>query len=465
MRRLPFFMLILLACAVQAFGATSDIDRLRWARPLTAPQDIRAAEVGSVVLDTPIYDNVAADFADMRLTKKDNTPVPFVVKQKFVTEKVVREVACPSEVDSLKKLDDNKIEVVVRRKNTAQPVTSLSLETSQRNFEKLVSVFGSDDGKAWKVVAIEQSVFDYARIIDLSKKVVDLPSTNFLYYKVLIDNFSESKTSPYRELIKESRKGEDVGTVEKTTINIEPMKIDGVSLKSRIEENVDGRPSHKEYPIQIWKSEAKPGATVVTLASDREPLVSIELATQEANFSRAVSLCGGDNGNDWTEITRGRIAKLKLADMTRSEMAIPFPARRFQYYQLTIENGDSPALTVTSALAVGNVYRMEFLTAGLDLDGLTLYYGGEKFELPKYDLNDVLGSLKAPSFATFGFAEPLLNQRFKGPSVTGGYLDQRWLFYAVIIMAVLVLALALMRSLKKIEEPPPPSQNTTSETH
>ena len=451
MRDVLLVMFFLAMCSPSIPGATHDFEKLRWMRGIVVPPDAGAGEVGSLVLDSPVYDSIAADFSDIRLIGKDGAVVPFVIKQQFVTEKTKREVVCPSEVVSVKKLESNRLEVVVKRKDTAAPVLVFAIDTPTVNFEKLVTVFGSDDGSAWREIIAGQAIFDYSRIIDLAKRGVDLPATNHLYYKALIDNFTESKPSQNLELIKESRLGKDFSALEKTSINAESMRINGVVLRSRIEELVDGKQSRREYPMLTWRMEEKAGSTVLTLAARREPLVSLEVMTQMANFSRNVILSGGDNGTDWTEITRSRITKLKLAGLDKNETSVPFSERRFKHYQLTIENGDSPPLSISSIKAFGNVYCLEFLTAGLDLGGLTLYYGGERIERPNYDLKDVLGPLKTASVVCLGFADPLPNPTFMGKVEKRQFLDQRWLFYGAVLLAVVVLAFALFKAMRKIE--------------
>ena len=201
-----------------------------------------------------------------------------------------------------------------------------------------------------------------------------------------------------------------------------------------------GDPVHARYPIFLWKSESVGGATVLTFMTQREPLVSIEVATADTEFSRNAFLSGGYDGENWSDVASGRLSKSKLEGRDVAEMSIGFSERRFKFYRIVVEDAGQPPLQSPSALAVGNVYCVEFPTAGLSPWGMAMFYGGERKarERARRSIKEPPGQVKASGIVTLGLGDVMLNPKFGGePEAAGGVSLWKWLVCSAVILAAL----------------------------
>lgn len=435
-------------------AASPLIKKLQFLRDMRFDKQQNAdSDILAVCLDSPVYDNTAANFADIRITNKDRVEIPFVIKQNFIRESKYKNKLCPSKILSLNKLTNNRIEVIIRRSDRKNvPVPGImEFKTPNKNYEKQIAVYGSNDLTDWKELANNQTIFDYSQVIDLANNSVILRPDNFIYYKAIISNFLETSTSPLSELVRESRHGEDFSRIEKIIKRDEPFKINKISLKAKIKIQTDRKNETKEYPVTVGNVINKPETSEILITTSRQPLVNFRIETISVNYSRKVLLKGSNDQKKWSNIVDdGKIISVNIADYKKIDQDIVFPEKRFKYYNVIIVNGDAPSIDISSVKAFGNVYHAELLNKKENGQLMLLYYGGKEIPIPKYDVQEILEKINNPSMEYLILGEPENNPDFEAKKLKP-FLNSKPLFYIITGAMLIILGWAVFKNLKKIE--------------
>ena len=158
----------------------------------------------------------------------------------------------------------------------------------------------------------------------------------------------------------------------------------------------------------------------------------------------------------WTDVAHGQISLLDFGHFHREALSISFPEQRQSEYRIVIRNEDSPPLEITGVKSRGNQYRAVFLAAANQ--SYRLDYGSDEAEPPKYDAAAVLGPLRLRGrSAKRRHAGHASRQRLprEPPTASARRLLNNPLFMgAVIVALVAVLAWALFRATRRINEIP-----------
>ena len=225
-------------------------------------------------------------------------------------------------------------------------------------------------------------------------------------------------------------------------------------------ETLAERDTKVDYPVALSRIEEDPAekATIVYVDARREPLTELTLETSSRNFSRAVavqvSTTHGVHAR-WTDLAHGQVSLLDFGQVHRKALSVSFPEQRQSEYRIVIRNEDSPPLRITGVKSRGNQYRAIFLAA--ENQSYRLDYGSHEVEPPKYDAAAVLAPLRLrddrPSDGVLGMQ--IANAAGKPEAVSSRRLLNNPLFMgAVIAMLVAVLAWALFRATRRINEIP-----------
>jgi hypothetical protein len=146
------------------------------------------------------------------------------------------------------------------------------------------------------------------------------------------------------------------------------------------------------------------------------------------------------------------LSRIDFRTLKRESLTIPFTETRAAEYRLAIDNGDNQPLEITAVTGRGHVYEVVFLaTADKKYE---LRYGDAKATAPNYDIAAIAASLHegfAPLTATLG-EESLAEAAAEPPApFLKRLLNNTWAMTAVIGVLVLVLAAALYRATKHLE--------------
>lgn len=390
--------LLFAASLVQAALSPSNFP---FARPLTPPAASRS-EVGAFVPDSAIYEAVDARFANLRLFDASCREAPFLIRHKIPKGTVDQLFPFTSTltVKSLREEADNRLEIMVDRDPGQPEPAALEFSSALRNFEKLVTVGNSHDGQSWTELARDEPIYDYSRFADMRRTRIALAPGNGTLYRIRISNITEKKDSPLVEIIRQTRGNRESNETEATSFLKEPFRIDRLMFYERRAVVIEGVLQTIEFAIKDMTTlqDDKQRQTVISFSTRHEPLAALILATDDANFSREITLEGRVEGppETWQPVARGRITRIRIGKVGDEQLTLTFPAEvRHRSYRLILHNQDNPPLAITGLRVRQNLYEVLFFPK----PGQTyrLSWGGEGFAVPQYDIGSVLAAVPAGS--------------------------------------------------------------------
>ena len=414
----------------------------------------------AITLDSDIFAATRDEFPDLRIVDDTGAEAPYVT-EKFTENRIqTSRQSIQSRVVSLHESGGNQIEVIIRLHDKAPAADGFAILTPLKDYERRVRVFGSEDGQKWVPLVADTLVFDYSRYMDVRNGDVPLPKNTHRQFKVAIDDVTEERQSPYRNLTRKFRGGEEQERIESTSLNLRPFRIDRLGFWHTVTSTQAKSDKKTEYPIVEFRTEedAKTKSTIIHVRTRREPLTELTLVTDSRNFSRPavveIPVVHGVQTN-WVQTGQATISLTDFADVHREELTITFPEQRQENYRITIANQDNPPISITAVKAQGNTYHAKFL-ASKDRK-YQVYYGSETAKAPRYDTATVFASMREGyQPVDVQLADQVANPAFDRDAdfAFGRFLENKLVFGGVIAVMVVVLGWILFRAGRKVSETP-----------
>jgi hypothetical protein len=182
-----------------------------------------------------------------------------------------------------------------------------------------------------------------------------------------------------------------------------------------------------------------------------QPISELQIATDAAEFYRAVRISGSSDGQEWSYWGSGVVYRYHQRGTSRELLRLEFPETTGnRFLRVEVINGDDQALanlhlmlsavprTLTFKPAAGQQYR--------------LVYGNEKAFRPQYDLGRYLDS---------GLSKPVYRVLALGPEEeTANYRDPRpfterhpELLWSALGAAILLIGLTAIKALRSTGDP------------
>jgi hypothetical protein len=408
----------------------------------------RQEEMLAFELDSDICASTRDRFADLRILDPSGRESPYEIEKSVGTkmEKARSDVA--SDVLSLKE-DGGDIEVRVKLRKDSPGADGMTFAIPLRDYERRVVVYGSEDGQQWSGAITEGLLFDYSRYMDVRNLELRLPGNKYREFRIRVENVVQEKESPFLEMTRTKQRGEETQRVERTTIERQPLRIDGIRLWREYDEERAKIAKTTDYAVADMQvtQDAKLKRTVIQVKSRREPLTRFTLRTSDKNFARSVSVeipvVEGPRTN-WTSVGRSNLMRFSFRSFKKEELTVSFPEQRQTEYRIVIQDDDNPALKIDGVQAAGNTYRAVFL-AEPDRS-YNVYYGAARVEAPQYEATTVLTAIQRkfePEDVELGkqAANPAFNEGADGSLVET--LNRPWFLVLAVCVMVVVLGWAL----------------------
>jgi hypothetical protein len=445
--------IVALLCGLLALPAAAELPAFRYARSIERPASVQD-EILAVTLDSPVYAASRDGFPDLRVLNEGGGETPFLVEK--IRESRSESVRLPyaAEVVSLRNLDGNRMEILLRLGKDAPAAEGLRVFTPLKNFENRVQVFGSPDGKDGRPLT-EAVIYDYSRHMDVDNRDIPLPPNAFRQFRLVFDEATAAREAEFLDLTRRQREGREVEREEQTRIQRQPLRIDRIEQWSTVVRELTAVDRDFDYtPVSFEVSrDAESQTTRVTVATRREPLTALTLHTASRNFSRPatvqVPLRQGVETR-WRDVGAATLQSVHFRAIDRDRLTIPFPEQRQDTYRIIIRDQDNPSLEITGVQARGVGYRLLFLAA--PERSFRLVYGAERAGRPDYETPAVLESLRSgypPVEARLG-PETVAADAPAAGTDWRQVLNSKLFLGAVIGLMVVVLAWALTAAGRRV---------------
>lgn len=435
--------------------------QFRFVRDVLSPPS-KEEQILSFNFNSEIYAATRDGLPDLRILDETNAEAPYQIEPDVeYREERIRHTG-DVDIVSLRE-EGNSIEVRARLPKDSPAAEGFIFYTPQRDYERRVRVMGSNDGKNWTPLASDAIIFDYTRYMDVSNREAALPSQagrQFREFKISIDDVTDEKESPYKNLTRTFRAGKEEQRTESTTIQRRTFRIDRINYFWHTTQQHVKKNKTSEYRVAEFEKEedGQKRETIVRVRSRREPLTSFTLQTPSRNFYRRavveVPVVQGVK-TEWRGIGSATLSNFRFRDLHREHLTITFPEHRQEEYRIVISNEDNRPLDIQGVKAQGNVYRAVFLAE--EGKKYRVFYGSEGAPAPKYEAATVLATLRQSFQPTpVSLGDQVNNAAYGGEAgLTVRNFLNNWLFLgAVICLMVVVLAWGLFRAGRELENLP-----------
>ena len=204
------------------------------------------------MLDRDVYAATRADYADLRIHDDGGAEVPYLLEQasQRQTERVREH--CPSEVVSLRDVNGEYLEIVVKLSDKAPSTGGLTVVTPLTNYEHRLKVFGLRGDHDWTPLVSDGLIFDYSRYMDVRNGDVNLPANEFRRFKLEIEQVLD-RQSPFLELADSSNDGRKGQRIEVSQIERRPFRIDRIDLWRTVERQSALKPRQTGYALEAFQ--------------------------------------------------------------------------------------------------------------------------------------------------------------------------------------------------------------------
>ena len=369
----------------QAFAA--DLSNYRFNRPIVHP-DNAGQTLLAVALDSPVYNNSASDFRDLRLTDQDGVETPYLLQKSASRKTVLQRLSSRSTTQALQKIDDDGIVITISLDKDAANADGLSVVTAQRDFEYSLQIHGSADGKDWQLMVNNTTIYDYSRYMAVGNRDIVLPVNSYRHFKIVVAKASQTRTAELLELTRTLRGAEEQQRSEKVDLYKEPLHIERIDFWHNQSETLPEAEQQFDYPVAAFKisQDAEHKTSLIDIDTQRQPLTGFKLQTVTANFNRnaevQIPLQHGIETR-MQSIGSATLEALHFQDINHEQSTVPFPEQRQPHYRIVIHDQDNPPLEIASVSGVGNGYQLLFLPQ--PGKSYQLHYGSDKVDPPRYD--------------------------------------------------------------------------------
>jgi hypothetical protein len=421
-----------------------------------------AGELGRFDLDETMLSALDDGMGNLRVVDDNDREVPYLVRVRMSDKPITRESDIATETVSLSPLGSNRIEIIVRRAPTEKvnrAPSVVDLGSTLSNYEKLVTVSGSDDKQTWETLASGQPIFDYSRFMAVRNTRIEIKPVARAFYRIEVSNIAESKESPFVQITRRKEGGEPRWEDESLSFQRQDFRIEKIRILERVTETVRQSPVTGPYSaLNVSVAEdPRHQETIVTFETRRVPVGAIVIRTDDANFNRPIIVeAFGAAGGDAAAMASGEKRPLRTATLTRirvgsfsrddTTVELDPPARCLRY-RLAIRNFDSPPLRIAGVDLRGPVYEAVFLTSARG--PLRVFYGGRGIDAPRYDIAEAVQHAYATGTPPYALGAQQENLRFK-PSA-GLRMDGRKIMVAAVVLMVAALAWAIRMTAKSVK--------------
>ena len=372
----------------------------RFCKQAPLPDGPDRDELVGVRLTPDFFEAANAAMTDVRIADSRLESVPFLITRRTVlTNDTERETVHMTRIGFEDRPDRNEIILLFERHPQTPPPDRLRLDTPLRDFEKAVTVQGSDDRQAWRPLTESAVIFDASRFLDAARLEVPFTSALCRYYQVTIHDVTDVTISPTAEL-RRFRGNSETGQVEETersaalqNRNFQIRKV--VFSRDRTRSSIT---KTRLMPVPLGScsvhEDSAKRQTLIRFDTRRTPVTEIRLHTTSRNFSRRYTLTAQPLESPPSvrrTLARGSLTRFAFRTLNQESTTIAFPENRSERYELVIENGDNPTLDRVDIDAQGPEYQMLYLS-GSNQTG-RLYLGAPSMRPPAFDLSLIQSAL------------------------------------------------------------------------
>ncbi len=414
-------------------------------------------ELIGVALDGAAWSALNDRIGDLRVVDTQGAFVPYVRERVMISETSRVERLVESLITGMDPVGPDEISLDVALGKKAPSVSVLDIQTHLKDFERRISIEGTDKEGRTRVLVEEALIYDYSRYADVRHTRVALPPNAARRFTIRLRSMDERQESPRVQITRTFEGDREVKRTDQRVVTARTFRVESVRCLAHSSRETRRVPLLMGHPVSVTAGtdeKQDEQSTHVLLEVPRAPITEWVFDVAERNFGRAVrvevpSVALGAEG--WRVLARGKLSRVTFRSFKKESLSIRVPEMRSDRYRLVIDNGDSPPLTVEGATARGPTTRV-LLLAG-EGGAYRLVYGAPGVKAPRYD-TDALHRIRRHGVqpVTVVLGEETVNPAYVQPGRTAAsWLGSRAALVLGVIAAVAVLGVGLVQAVRKVE--------------
>ena len=379
-----------------------------------------ATQLVSVVAPLDIYPHAIPWLADVRVIDDRGAEVPYV---SFRSEGTSNTASLPATLRENSFTPGKFTQLVLDAGAHAPFHNAVRIQTTAPDFIEWVQVEASDDGHVWRMVQERAPIFRFRKDAHEGTQAVHYSENNAQYLRVRILD-GEAKFPVF---------GADVLHEVVEPAECVPMEI------------ILSPDAKQPAGNSIWSTDVGP-------AAELGMEVRFEV-TSPAEFIRTVKISVSGDRKDWFGIGGGEIYRYRRGDAQLEQLSVTVPhgAPQVHYLRVEIVNGNNAPL-------VGGAPKLYVTPQHLVFEqqprrSYSLIYGQERAEAAQYDLGRRLDAKQMAAAVAEQVGPEVVNADWVDPRP---WTETHDIFlWLVLLVAVILLGYAAVRSLRKSAGAPP----------
>ena len=396
--------------------------------------------------------NLGGHPAWLRLYDAKGSIVPWAREQ--ATAKTINHSwqSVSTTIDLVRKLDDGALEISFQTAPDAALSDNVTLEfkTDVRNFGMHVRIHGKEAGGEEHELKLQGTgyIFDSTENIDARELKVTFSPGKCRAFKVVLSSAKLDRIKPERSV--SVTKGKESGEItnEKVTVIEQPFSLKGLELRSQASGVEVSRPQTQKLSVPFERIKVADGKSIYRITPGVTPVSNMEFEFEEENYSRKIIVKNLlKDGSEYVWGT-GVVSRVSIGEAGHAKTEM-LPKTEFKdgTLEVTIEDNDSPPLTLTKVSLIIPLYRLKFIAKPEQFPlRLTALPNADE---PVYDVASILSlggnALNVRVIHPGAFSGKVFSSDV---AATGNGIPRAYLFIAV-GLAVAVMGVAIAFTLKR----------------
>ena len=385
-------------------------------------KDIEEAGPGTVRfdLDDQVYDKTNYDYGDLRVIDSENRETPFILSASQPS--YIANTYAPTLLNSSFIAGVNSSAILDFGENPPE-VNRLTINTGAENFQRNVSIYGSQTNGNWRTIKTDAYIFDFTdrrASFQSSNTTIDFPKSVFRYLKIVID---DSENAPVE--------------IASVTAN----------LKSKLEAEAKER-------TPDWHVEENPNSQTtlvfIDLGAAGIPSNKAALDVTDKNFNRSVTIFGSNDNETWRGLDQDNIFRIQTAKFQGEKLELNYRETNDRYLKLVVQNYDDQPIEITGLKVYSINRRITYLAD--ENHSYRLYYGSPKAKTPQYDLKSYIQYLDLDNARTAALSSFKYNTDYVDPAmprITPKSETVPYLLSGALMVATVILLFLVFRFFRK----------------
>lgn len=373
----------LLAAGLAAALAQTPLTPANFRHRAELAGSFRAGTLYQVPLPAEFLRASAAGLADVRLYGPDGSEVPYAIIPHRLPPDAVP--ACTLKLVEYDQAGP-EAKLTVEVPDGCPNVAEITLDVSDRDFKKQVTVEAGDDRKTWQPVA-EDMIYDFTTQVNLRRTTLRFPATGARYLRLTLRDVPPGGDNTNLTLSLRSE-GLDLSFNRARGKKLSIQGLRAVAAPDSGQQTLYDR----QVFTGLTPERGERGSTVIVLTAGL-PADSMMFDIANPAYCRTVAVSGSDSGRDdsYAWLKSDRIHAFPGAERDETQNRLELSADVTPFYKIVIENGDNPPLDVRS-VTLEWARRDLYFVAPAAGAGYALYTGQPRAARPFYDTGEFVNA-------------------------------------------------------------------------